>query len=226
MYVQANQLVFDLHRRAPLDVFELLQDLIAGAAQSVPGARHAGITVVQRRRPAETVARSDQYPVVLDEIQNECDQGPCLAAAESQETIRVDDVARDSRWPTYCQEVLARTPIRSVISLAMLREGSTAASLNLFGDHAHAFDDLSVHIGLTFASHAALAWMMMRRDQQFRAALVSRDLIGQAKGRMMERYAIDAAEAFETLKLMSQDSNTPLAAVAQRIVAGDDWPPR
>ncbi len=41
---------------------------------------------------------------------------------------------------------------------------------------------------------------------------------------MMERFNIDAAEAFAMLKLMSQDSNTPLAMVARRVVAGDISP--
>jgi AmiR/NasT family two-component response regulator len=63
-----------------------------------------------------------------------------------------------------------------------------------------------------------------RRDQQFRSALVSRDVIGQAKGRMMERFTIDDAQAFSMLKVMSQESNTPIAQVAQRVVAGQVWP--
>ena len=61
----------------------------------------------------------------------------------------------------------------------------------------------------------------MRRDQQFRVALVSRDIIGQAKGRLMERFDIDAAEAFGMLKQMSQESNTPIAQVAQRVTGRD-----
>jgi AmiR/NasT family two-component response regulator len=65
----------------------------------------------------------------------------------------------------------------------------------------------------------------VRRDQQFRAALVSRDIIGQAKGKMMERFNIDADEAFNMLKLVSQHSNTPVAQVAQRVVSSDVWPP-
>jgi AmiR/NasT family two-component response regulator len=50
---------------------------------------------------------------------------------------------------------------------------------------------------------------------------VSRDIIGQAKGKLMERLGIDAAEAFEKLKQMSQDGNTPIAQVAQRVAGGD-----
>ena len=65
----------------------------------------------------------------------------------------------------------------------------------------------------------------MRRDQQFRAALVSRDVIGQAKGRMMERFNIDADEAFEMLKTdVARTPTRPIAQVAQRVVAGEVWP--
>lgn len=77
---------------------------------------------------------------------------------------------------------------------------------------------------MIFATHAGLVWNMTRRDQQFRAALASRDIIGQAKGRMMERFDVTAARAFEMLKLMSQNSNTPIAQVAQRVVAGEELP--
>jgi len=85
----------------------------------------------------------------------------------------------------------------------------------------NAFDDGSVNLGLIFATHTALVWNMMRRDQQFRSALVSRDIIGQAKGRLMERFDIDAAEAIELLRQLSQESNTPIAQIAQRVVTGD-----
>jgi uncharacterized protein (UPF0147 family) len=36
-----------------------------------------------------------------------------------------------------------------------------------------------------------------------------------------ERFDIDAAEAFARLKQMSQDRNTPIARVAQRVAGGD-----
>jgi hypothetical protein len=223
-YLQATHFVSDLHQRSAFDLPALLRDLIEGAAESVPGAQYAGITVTQRRRPAETASATHRYPVLLDEIQNRCQQGPCLTAAASQESVRIDDLVGDDRWPLYRREALSQTPIRSVLSIGMLREGGTAATLNFYAESANAFDAGSLDLGLIFATHAALVWNMTRRDQQFRAALVSRDVIGQAKGRMMERFNIDAAEAFAMLKLMSQDSNTPLAMVARRVVAGDIWP--
>jgi AmiR/NasT family two-component response regulator len=103
----------------------------------------------------------------------------------------------------------------------MFKEGGASAALNLYAESPNVFDDESVNLGLIFATHAALVWNMMRRDQQFRVALVSRDIIGQVKGRLMERFDIDAAEAFERLKQMSQDGNTPIAQAAQRVTVGD-----
>src|SRR5580693_9117042 len=196
MYLQATQFVSDLHQRASFDTPALLSGLIAGAAESVPGAQYAGITVTQRRRGIQT-------------------------AAALQERVRIDDLVRDDRWPLYRGAALRQTPIRSILSFGMFKEGVSAAALNFYAESPNVFDDESVNLGLIFATHAALVWNMMRRDQQFRVALVSRDIIGQAKGRLMERFDIDAAEAFERLKQMSQDANTPIAQLAQRVTVGD-----
>jgi len=51
----------------------------------------------------------------------------------------------------------------------------------------------------------------LRRDLQFRDGLASRDIIGQAKGMLMERHQINAEEAFNRLRQLSQNSNTPVA---------------
>lgn len=62
------------------------------------------------------------------------------------------------------------------------------------------FDDHSVEVGLVYATHIAIAWNIVLRDEQFRSALASRDIIGQAKGIVMERFDVDAAHAFELLR--------------------------
>jgi AmiR/NasT family two-component response regulator len=38
---------------------------------------------------------------------------------------------------------------------------------------------------------------------------------------LMERFEIGAAQAFELLKRVSQESNTPIAQIAQRVITGD-----
>jgi len=225
-HLRAARLVADLHQRALYDTSALLSDLIGTAAESVPGARYAGITVTKKKRPSETAAASHHYCVLLDEVQNHCQQGPCLTAAGQQRAIRIDDLARDDRWPLFREKAIAETPVRSILSLGLLKEGGTAAALNFYAESPKAFDDASADLGSVFATHAGLVWDLVRRDQQFRAALDSRDIIGQAKGKLMERFNIDADEAFNTLKVVSQHSNTPIARVAKRIVSGEVWPPQ
>jgi uncharacterized protein (UPF0147 family) len=221
IYMHATQFVSDLHRRASFDTPALLSGLIAGAIESVPGAQYAGITVAQKRRSIQTAASTHRYAVILDEIQGRNQQGPSLTAAATQESVLIDDLVRDGQWPLYRRAALKQTPIRSILSFGIFKEGGASAALNFYAESPNTFDHESVDVGLIFATHAALVWNMMRRDQQFRVALFSRDVIGQAKGRLMERFDIDAAEAFERLKQMSQDSNTPIAQVALRVTGGD-----
>jgi GAF domain-containing protein len=221
MFLQAAQLVADLQQRASFNTAALLRELIEGAAQTVPGAQYAGITVTKRHHPSETAAATHRYPVVLDDIQDRCQQGPCLSAAARQDRVRIDDLGADERWPLYREEALEQTPIRSILSFGMFGDGQTTAALSFYAEPINAFDDGSVDLGMIFATHTALVWNMARRDQQFRTALVSRDTIGQAKGMLMERFDIDAAAAFGLLTRVSQESNTPVALIAQRVIAGD-----
>jgi AmiR/NasT family two-component response regulator len=48
--------------------------------------------------------------------------------------------------------------------------------------------------------------------------LASRDVIGQGKGIVMERFGVDATHAFGMLAAISQDTNTPLRDLAARLV--------
>jgi hypothetical protein len=55
-------------------------------------------------------------------------------------------------------------------------------------------------------------------EQQFRAALDTRDIIGQAKGILMVQAGVTADAAFQMLVRVSQLSNVPLRIMAQELV--------
>jgi AmiR/NasT family two-component response regulator len=73
-------------------------------------------------------------------------------------------------------------------------------------------------IGSILAAHAAAAILANRESQQLQAALLSRDVIGQAKGILMERFDLDAVGAFEMLRKLSQQMNVRLAEIAKQVV--------
>lgn len=57
--------------------------------------------------------------------------------------------------------------------------------------------------------------------EQLRRAIESRDMIGQAKGILMERFDLDATAAFKLLSKISQDTNTRVEQIARTLVALD-----
>ena len=116
------------------------------------------------------------------------------------------------------QLVERRTDLRFV---AIPTNGDPLGALNFYAERPHAFNTESEELGLVYVTHAALAWTALRHATQFRSALASRDIIGQAKGTLMERYHIDAGEAFNLLRKLSQQSNTPVTQISRRLVEAD-----
>ncbi|KUI24090.1 response regulator receiver protein [Mycobacterium sp. IS-1742] len=214
-------LVRDLQQSSHIDAESALRDLMKSSVTSVPGAECAGITQMLAGGAVESLAATDDAAVTLDHIQQEHREGPCLSAAWEQHTIVVDDLAADGRWPRFRDEALRRTDIRSIMSFRLFNGPRAVGALNFYTDRADVFGDEAVEVGLVFATHAAIVWDVQRRDEQFRSALASRDIIGQAKGMLMERFDINAVQAFELLKRLSQDGNTPLVDVARRLVHCD-----
>ena len=214
---QLATLVAEVHRGKP-QLIVGLSELIESAACHVTGAQHVGITMADRGNGICTVVASDRYPALLDEIQHHHQEGPCVSAAWQHATVHIDDLELDERWPRYRRDVLDQTPIRSVLAFELFADGQTTGALSFYAERPHAFTEESVELGLIFATHISLAWAVLRRQEQFRSALASRDVIGQAKGMIMERYRLDAVHAFELLKQLSQRSNIKLVEVAQGII--------
>jgi len=218
---EVAELVQTLQRQQNTDIDTVLAELTQSAVSAMPGAQYAGITIASRNGKVRTASATDRYPALLDEIQQRYEQGPCLSAAWEHPVIRINNMALENRWPAYCQAAARETPIRSVMSFQLFANNHDMGALNFYAKQPHAFDDEAAELGLILATHTAVAWNMARRDEQFRSALASRDIIGQAKGMIMERFKINAVQAFELLKRLSQSLNTPLAAVARQLVESE-----
>ena len=73
-------------------------------------------------------------------------------------------------------------------------------------------------MGLLFVSHAAVAMAGAQKHDQMVSGLATRDLIGQAKGILMERYQVDSQRAFALLVRTSQHTNRKLRDIADELV--------
>jgi hypothetical protein len=101
----------------------------------------------------------------------------------------------------------------------------TLGALDLLAQATSAFTDESEHVGLLLASHAAIAAAGVYHFEHVNSALVSRDIIGQAKGILMERFKITADQAFAVLAQVSQDTNRKVSAVAEDLARTGVWTP-
>ena len=218
-HLRIAELVQQLYGRPDTDSDTVIAELAEHAAVEVPGAQYAGVTVTRSAKHIDTPAATHKWPILLDEIQQRHREGPCLTAAWEEKTIHVADLEADDRFPRYRRDASEQTPIRSIMAFQMFIAGETMGALNVYAEQPHAFGQESKDIGLIFAAHSSVAWNAARRDEQFKRALASRDSIGQAKGMIMERYGVDAVQAFDVLRKLSQDSNVPLVQVATQLVA-------
>lgn len=212
------ELLRDLERSQPSDTETALRDLTSSAATALPGAMSASITIATRGGEVKSVAATDSVADKIDDIQRRTKQGPCLEAAWEQHTMRIRDMETEQRWPVFCQEAVQNTSVRSSLAFQLFRSREAMGALNFYAERVDAFDDDAVEVGLILATHTAVAWNLLGRDEQFRSALASRDVIGQAKGMLMERFGIDAAGAFGLLRKLSQESNTPLVELAEQVI--------
>lgn len=218
-HLRIAELVQELHSRPDTDSDTVLAELVEHAAIEIPGAQYAGVTVTRNARHIDTPAATHNWPILLDEIQQRHREGPCLTAAWEEKTVHVADLTTDNRFPLYRRDALEQTPICSIMAFQLFIADETMGALNVYAEQPHVFDQASKDIGRIFAAHSSVAWNSARRDEQFKRALASRDTIGQAKGMIMERYGVDAVQAFEVLRKLSQDSNVPLVQVASELVA-------
>jgi putative methionine-R-sulfoxide reductase with GAF domain len=100
----------ELARQMQADLTDeaLLRHIVAAATDEVPGAEHAGITLVTGK-DLSTPAATGELVIRVDRLQYEVGQGPCLDAARHHETVRCDDLRAEPRWPpsTACLSIRA-----------------------------------------------------------------------------------------------------------------------
>ncbi|WP_369259098.1 GAF and ANTAR domain-containing protein [Geodermatophilus amargosae] len=198
------------------DVSATLEAITDAAVRSVPGADDCGITLVLGRRRVESRAPTGDLPREVDRLQERVGEGPCLDAVYSARTVRIDDVSRERRWPRFAGEAAA-LGVGSMLCFRLFVTGSDLGALNLYARGTSAFGEESESIGLVFAGHASVALAGAQHEDRLRTAIASRDLIGQAKGILMERHRLTADQAFAVLVRASSYTNRKLADLAEEL---------
>jgi GAF domain-containing protein len=207
--------------QAEPDEQAMRQRITQAALSEIDGATWAGITLVEGKH-LHTVAQTAQLVREIDQVQYRTGEGPCVRSLREHATVRSNDLRAETRWPKFAQAAIQHG-VLSVLAFQLYVEGDNLGALNLYADHAQAFGE-DESVGLLFASHAAIALKGARVEHHLRRALEHRDIIGQAKGILMERHKINAQQAFDMLVYASQHTHRKLHELADHIAATGELP--
>ncbi|BBY85629.1 hypothetical protein MTOK_14110 [Mycolicibacterium tokaiense] len=196
---------------------EIFAEVSAAAVELIPGVDAAGVLLITKGGKFESHGATSALPHELDELQHTLQEGPCMSAALQDLVVRTDDFRSETRWPAY-SAAAAEIGVLSGLSYRLYTSARTAGALNLFGVQPKTWSPEEVTTGSVLAAHAAAAVVAHWQGAQLESALLSRDRIGQAKGIIMERFDVDDVRAFEMMRKLSQDGNTPLVDIAQQVI--------
>ena len=202
-----------------------LRRLTGLAVELIPGGAAAALTV-ESKRQALTFAASDPRISALHELQFSSAEGPAVAALRHNEPQRVDDIAAEHRWPSFCR-VAVQAGFRSCLMLPIRTDRRPAGALSVYGREPDALRGTSHDLAVLFAAqggaaihNAALYQTCRQMVDNLHTALGSRAVIEQAKGILHVTLGVSLDDAFGLMKRRSQRANRKVRAVAADIVDG------
>lgn len=199
---------------------EALARITHTAVDAIDGCDSASITLLVGGSPRTEGATSD-LSAAGDVIQYEEGEGPCLDAALTQaRLIDTPDLARNPRWPRSATRIAAELGVGSMLSSRVALTSSpsrTLGGLNLYSTAVDGFTDDDRFLTVMLTSLSGIVLSGARERQNLRAAIESRQLIGEAIGILRAQSGISRDEAFAMLSSASQRMNVKLREVAERI---------
>ena len=206
--------------QAAPDMDALLQRLTETALAEIEGADHACISLVERG-VVRSVAATDELVARVDTRESELQEGPCITSLREEVTVRSDDFAKENRWPRFVAAAM-QDGIRSMLAVQLFVEEDSLGALNIYATRPNVFTAHDESVAMLLALHAAIAMKGSSTESHLRLAMDSRDMIGQAKGILMERYKISPIEAFQLLVVTSQNTHRKLRVVAETLATTGD----
>lgn len=198
------------------------------AVETIPACDVASISLVDSGS-ISTVGTSDDVAFVLDAVQYETGEGPCLdAISKGALWYRIDRMSTDTTWPDF-SSAAAEHGFESLLAYTLRIDERTLGALNLYALAPEAFADEDVDDGAIYAAHAAVALARA----QFRSgrstalaeldeALVSQEIIARAVGILMDKEFRTADESLDLLQRRAEDLKIRLRDTAEAVLVGAD----
>jgi GAF domain-containing protein len=200
---------------------------------AVAGCDWASVTVLRHGHVVCTFA-SAAVAAELDEAQFGTETGPALEALGDAHAVYVPRLTESRDWPVLTSKAAqlgAASALCHGLFVHRSAQWSTLGAFNLYSRTPDAFGDEDQEFGSILAAYLSVAMAMAerreeidRREAALHRGLSTRDVIGQAKGILMERQRLSAGDAFDLLRRASQRLNRKLTDVAAHLAETGELP--
>ena len=180
----------------------------------------AGLMLVGEDGALRYMAASDLPGRMLESLQEQFGEGPCVDAFLEDAPVLADDLGADPRWPSV-GPLAAGHGVRAVLGVPIdLRDGPIG-TLNVYAAQPHRWDKSDVvaiqaytRVIASLLLAAVRAHLHGQAATQLQHALDHRSLIEQAKGVIMQRRGIDQQAALDLLRAQARSTRRRLDEVA------------
>jgi GAF domain-containing protein len=210
------------------DVIDLLDQLVAHSVELL-AAQAAGLVLGDPHGHLRVAATSSDAAGLMELLQLQNEQGPCLDCFHSGAPVSVPDLQEvTERWPAFVGAVEQVGPFRSVHALPLRLRGQTIGSLCLFHRTPGSLPVADLSLGQALADVATIGILQERAirrgevlAEQLQTALDSRVVIEQAKGVLAQHLQVDMDTAFDLLRRYSRNRSVRLGDTARQIATGE-----
>jgi GAF domain-containing protein len=205
-------------------------DLLVGlgrvveATRTVVGVDGTGLTLAHEDGQPRWVAVSDAAMELLEQVQHDLGQGPCLAAFAEDRVVAVEDLRRERVWDRLAV-VVGQMQVCGVLSVPVRLAEQPVGTLDVYAIQPRAWSTAEVEalgaLAVVTAELVSTGVELANREvevAQLRQALAGRVWIEQAKGVLAATRGVGPDQAFQQLRRQARSSRRKVADLAQEVV--------
>jgi len=201
---------------------------LAERCVSLLGVAEAGVVLVDPEGQLRPLASSSERMHLIELIEVQREDGPCLDSWRSGKAVREDDLAESrERWPRFAPAAL-EAGFLSAYAVPMRLRDERIGALNLFASQTYGLIEPDETIAQAMADVATIGILHARFirereevSEQLRAAFNARIALERAKGIVAEATGTDVDETFALMRGYTRRHRLLLSEVARQLISRD-----
>lgn len=199
---------------------------LCAVCADVTGVTGAGIMLMAGDTPRGSVCSTDAVSALIEQLQYELGEGPCVDAYEEDHPVSEPDLADPAspRWLAFTAPVVdagARAVFGFPLQVGAVRLGA----LNLYNDHPGSLTDVQHSDALLMADVAAQAVLLLQADSppdtvgaELEINANFQYVVHQASGMVAAQLDVTVGQALIRLRAHAFGNNRSLTDVARDVV--------